>query len=314
MVQGTRVVFMGTSGFAAPALRALTEEGYRVVEVVTQPDRPSGRERRPVPSPIKQLALELGLPLWQPEHLHGPQAVEHLRRLQPDVVVVAAYGEILRRPVLSLPPKGCLNLHASLLPRHRGPAPVAATILAGDPVTGVTLIRMDEGIDTGPILAQREVPLTGRERQDELLGLLSEVAASLLREALPAWLAGQIVPRPQDESHATYCRMLRKEDGEIDWTRPAWYIERMTRAYHPWPGAYTFLRGQRLRILRALVLSEGQGRPPGTLVVEGHRLLVATGEGTLQVEELQLEGRRALPAGEFVRGQRGIDGARLGRP
>ncbi len=312
MAGQTRVVFMGTSSFAVPALRGLVQGGYDVVQVVTQPDRPAGRERRPMPSPVKVLAQELGLPIWQPEGLRTSEALDRLRRFEPDVIVVAAYGEILRRAVLSLPPRGCLNLHASLLPRHRGPAPVPATILAGDAVTGVTLMLMDEGIDTGPILAQKEMPLTGKERQDELLHRLAELGATLLCEALPAWLAGKIAPRPQDESQATYCRMLRKEDGRIDWSRPAWYIERMTRAYHPWPGAYTFLHGRLLRVLRASLAPQPLPGPPGHVRVEGQELLVATGEGTLRIDEVQLEGKRPLPAGDFVRGQRMLDGAVLG--
>ncbi|MGC8874069.1 MAG: methionyl-tRNA formyltransferase [Chloroflexia bacterium] len=313
MADRARVVFMGTSRFAIPALRALVEEGYEVREVVTQPDRLAGRTRHPTPPPVKQVARELGLPVWQPDSLRGQEAFDHLAALQPEVIVVAAYGEILRRAILALPPKGCLNLHASLLPRHRGPAPVPATILAGDTVTGVTLIQMDEGVDTGPIVAQREIPLTGQERQDELLERLAQLAASLLCETLPAWLAGRIVPRPQDEALATYCCMLRKVDGEIDWHRPAWYIERMTRAFHPWPGAYTFLGGRMLRILRASVLAETRNAPPGTVLVEGDLLVVTTGEGMLRLDELQLEGKRALPASEFLRGQRGIHGKRLGR-
>jgi methionyl-tRNA formyltransferase len=302
---------MGSSSFSLPALRALAEE-YEVAAVVTRPDRPAGRFRHLLPSPVKALALERGLPLWQPETLRTPEARERLQALSPQVIVVAAYGEILRPEVLDLPPYGCLNLHPSLLPRWRGPSPVAAAILAGDRETGVTVIRMDAGMDSGPILAQEALPLSGQERQGELSVRLAEMAADLLRRTLPAWLAGEIVPRPQEEERATYCRPLRKGDGQVDWTRPAVYIERMVRAYDPWPGTYTFLRGRRLYIWRATPLPETLPGPPGTIHLDGRRLLVATGEGCLSLEEVQGEGKRRLPIEEFLLGQRGLEGARLG--
>ena len=306
-----RLVFMGSSSFSLPALRVLAEE-YEVAAVVTRPDRPAGRFRHLRPSPVKALALERGLPLWQPETLRTPEARERLQALSPQVIVVAAYGEILRTEVLDLPPYGCLNLHPSLLPRWRGPSPVAAAILAGDRETGVTVIRMDAGMDSGPILAQEALPLSGQERQGELSVRLAEMAADLLRRTLPAWLAGEIVPRPQEEERATYCRPLRKGDGQVDWTRPAVYIERMVRAYDPWPGTYTFLRGRRLYIWRATPLPETLPGPPGTIHLDGRRLLVATGEGCLSLEEVQGEGKRRLPIEEFLLGQRGLEGARLG--
>jgi len=302
---------MGSSSFSLPALRVLAGE-YEVAAVVTRPDRPAGRFRHLRPSPVKALALERGLPLWQPETLRTPEARERLQALSPQVIVVAAYGEILRPEVLDLPPYGCLNLHPSLLPRWRGPSPVAAAILAGDRETGVTVIRMDAGMDSGPILAQEALPLSGQERQGELSVRLAEMAADLLRRTLPAWLAGEIVPRPQEEERATYCRPLRKEDGQVDWTRPAVYIERMVRAYDPWPGTYTFLRGRRLYIWRATALPETLPGPPGTIHLDGRRLLVATGEGCLSLEEVQGEGKRRLPIEEFLLGQRGLEGARLG--
>ncbi|MGC8959714.1 MAG: methionyl-tRNA formyltransferase [Chloroflexia bacterium] len=308
----TRVVFMGSSSFSVPALRALLEAGYEIAAVVTQPDRPAGRFRRIRPGPVKALALEKGLPLWQPETLRTPEARERLRALAPHLIVVAAYGEILRPEVLDLPPHGCVNLHPSLLPRWRGPSPVAAAILAGDRETGVTLIRMDAGMDTGPILAQEVLPLSGRERQGELLARLAEMAADLLVRTLPAWLAGEVVPRPQGEEGATYCRPLRKEDGQVDWERPAEHIERMVRAYDPWPGTYTFLRGRRLHIWRAAVWPETLPAAPGTVHWDGQRLLVATGEGSLSLEEVQWEGKRRLPIRAFLLGQRALEGARLG--
>ncbi len=308
----TRVVFMGSASFSLPALRVLLEEGYEVVAVVTTPDRPAGRSRRIRPGPVKAFALENGLPLWQPETLRTPDTWERLRALSPQVIVVAAYGEILRPEVLALPPRGCLNLHPSLLPRWRGPSPVAAAILAGDRETGVTLMQMDAGMDSGPILAQEVLPLSGQERQGELSARLAEMGADLLRRTLPAWLAGKIAPQPQEEGRATYCRPLRREDGRVDWTRPAAHIERMVRAYDPWPGTYTFLHGRRLHIWRATARPETLPFPPGTAHLDGRRLLVTTGEGSLSLEEVQWEGKRRLPIREFLLGQRGLEGVRLG--
>lgn len=308
-----RVVFMGTPAFALPPLRALVEDGHDIVAVVTQPDRPAGRGGRMQPSAVKAWAQQQGLAVWQPERLRGA-VVEQLRTLQPEVIVVAAYGEILRPEVLSIPPRGCLNIHASLLPRWRGASPVAAAILAGDDKTGATLMQMDAGMDTGPILAQESLPLQGHERCGELSARLAEMGAALLRRVLPEYLAGKVAPQPQDDSQATYCAVLRKEDGRVDWTRPAAYIERMVRAYDPWPGAYTFLRGRRLRLWRATVLPETPSQPPGTILVRDRQLLVTTGEGLLALEEVQLEGRRRVSADEFLRGQTGLAGTILSTP
>ncbi len=307
-----RVVYMGTPAYAVPPLRELCQGDYETVLVVTPPDRPTGRSSRPRPSAVKAFALEHGLPIWQPDNLRSTEAVARLRTLAPEVIVVAAYGEILRPAVLEIPPHGCLNLHASLLPRHRGAAPVVSTILAGDAQAGVTLMLMDAGMDSGPILAQQTLPLTGEERQGGLTGRLSEVGAALLLHTLPGWLTGEIRPQPQDESKATYCSPLRKEDGEINWSQPASYIERMTRAYDPWPGAYTYLRGKRLRVWQASALAVHTPLSPGTASVQDNDLLVGTGEGPLRLEKVQLEGRRPLSAAQFLLGQRDIDGAQLG--
>jgi methionyl-tRNA formyltransferase len=304
-----RIIYMGTPAFAVPPLHALLEEGYDIVTVVTQPDRPAGRSRAPRPSPVKELARAREIPVWQPQHLRG-DAVTHLGPLAPDLIVVAAYGEILRPEVLALPPHGCLNLHASLLPRHRGASPIVATLLAGDAESGITLMQMDAGMDTGAILAQEAIPLAALERQGELTARLAHVAAALLRHTLPAWLAGQITPQPQNDALATYCNVLRREDGRIDWTRPAVYVERMTRAYDPWPGAYTFLRSRRLHIWQASAAA-GQTSPPGIIALEGGEIVVGTGAGRLVLEQVQLEGKRRMSAEEFARGQRDLEGALL---
>jgi methionyl-tRNA formyltransferase len=305
-----RVVYMGAPPFSVPALRVLREDGYDIVAVVTQPDRPAGRSGAPHPTPLKEYALQHGLPVWQPERLRG-DAEGRLRALGPDVVVVAAYGEILRPAILAVPAHGCLNIHASLLPRHRGAAPIAAAILAGDAETGVSLMKMDAGMDSGPMLAQEAIPLRGEERQGDLTAQLAELGAGLLRRTLPAWLAGAIRPQPQDESRATCCRPLRREDGRIDWTQPAAYIERMIRAYDPWPGAYTTLRGRRLHIWRASVIAH-RALSPGTVARRGKQLVVGTGDGGLVLEEVQLEGKRRLAVQEFIRGQHDLEGSRLG--
>jgi methionyl-tRNA formyltransferase len=304
---------MGTPAFAVPALRVLVDAAYDIVTVVTQPDRPAGRSGQPRPSPVKTLSLQHNLPIWQPAGLRDPDAMDRIRELAPDVIIVAAYGEIVKEEVLSLPPRGCLNVHASLLPRHRGPAPVAAAIRAGDSETGISLMLMDEGVDSGPVLAQAVVPLDGGERRGALTALLAEVGAGLLERILPAWLAGEITPQPQDEAKATYNRLLRKEDGKIEWSWPARRIERMMRAHDPWPGIYSFLRGRRMRIWQASVRPGAVQHAPGTLLVEGEDLLVATGEGCMVLEELQLEGKRRLGADEFLRGQRDLStGVQLG--
>lgn len=311
----TRVVFMGTPEFAVPALRRLLES-YQVVGVVTQPDRPAGRGQKVQVSPVKELALAHGLPVLQPRSLRkDPLAVQAIADLHPDLIVVAAYGLILPQPVLDLPPHGCLNIHASLLPRWRGPAPIPAAILAGDQETGVTLMCMDAGMDTGPIVVQRRTPIRPDDTTASLSERLSELGANLLAETLPSWLNGEIAPQPQDEAQATVCGLIRKEDGQIDWTRPAALIERQVRAYHPWPGAFTFWRGQQLKVLRSSATGL-HARPadlsPGTVILVGRTPGVITGEGVLLLDEVQLAGKRAMPAQAFVQGYRDFVGSRLG--
>jgi len=313
----TRVIFMGTPDFSVPTLAALVQGGYDVVGVVTQPDRPSGRGQRLEPSPVKQAALAHGLAVFQPPSLRDPQAVAELAALAPDVIVVAAFGQILRPAVLDLPPHGCINVHASLLPRWRGAAPVQAAILAGDQVTGSTIMRMDVGMDTGPVLAQAALRIGPDEAGGALLERLARQGAALLAETLPRWLAGEIAPRPQDAHLATICRPLRKEQGWIDWTRPAEEIARAVRAFTPWPGALTTWNGAPLKILagRARAAEEALAgladQPPGLVSVVGGQVLVATGSGWFQVDTLQLAGRKATAAADFIRGQRDFSGSLL---
>ena len=307
-----RIVFMGTPEFAVPTLRSL-DERYQVVGVVTQPDRPAGRGRKLVMSPVKEEAMACALPVFQPESLRSEEAVARLGDWEPEVIVVAAFGQILRKPVLELPPRGCLNVHASLLPRYRGAAPIPAAILAGDRDTGVTIMHMDEGMDTGPILAQAECPIRPDDTTGSLSARLAELGARLLVEKLPEWLDGQIDARPQDDALATYCPLIRKQDGRLDWTLPADQLDRQVRAYDPWPGAYTTWQGQRLKVLRARPLADwhGRGQPGQVVASETGGLAVITGAGALELLEVQLAGKKPMAAGAFARGQRDLIGSLL---
>lgn len=312
MMREPRVVFMGSPAFAVPALEALVG-AYRVVGVVTQPDRPAGRGSRLRPPAVKVAAERLGLPLFQPEKVAAPDAMEHLRAWAPDVIVVAAFGQILPPDLLALPPYGCLNLHASLLPRWRGAAPIAAAILAGDAVTGVTLMQMDEGVDTGPVLARREEPIRPDDTTGSLTERLARVGAELLVDVLPRYLRGEIRPVPQPEEGVTYCRPLKKEDGHLDWARPAAELERRVRATNPWPGAFTFWKGQMLKVWRAVAHPDRVGdAPPGTVIPMGDGAAVVTGQGLLELLEVQMAGKNLLPIEAFLRGRRDFIGAVLG--
>ena len=305
----TTIVFMGTPAFAVPCLRALAER-YPLAGVVTQPDRPAGRGRQTVESPVKQFARQAGLPVIQPEKLKGPEVMVRLAAWAPDVIVVAAFGQILKPGVLDLPPRGCLNVHASLLPRHRGAAPIPAAILAGDAETGVTIMRMDARLDTGPVLAQRPAAIRPDDTSLTLSDRLSHLGADLLSEALPEYLAGRLAAQPQDSAHATYAPQLHKGDGHLDFTRPAAELERRVRAFNPWPGAFAMWQGQPLKILRAAVLSADAGEP-GRVVTTDRGPAVACGSGGLLLLEVQPPGKKPLPATDFARGARHFSGTSL---
>jgi len=307
-----RIVFMGTPDFALPSLEVLAAD-YHVVGVVTQPDRPVGRGRVVAPSPVKRTAQRLGLPVYQPRTLREPATLQPIVDWRPDVIVVAAFGLILPSALLELPPAGCLNVHASLLPRWRGAAPIAAAILAGDAVTGVTLMKMDAGVDTGPVLAQRSELICADDTQATLGARLARLGANLLRETLPAYLQGALVARPQPEEGVTYAPPLRKADGWLDWSRPAVVLDRQVRAYTPWPGAFTEWQGRQLKVLQARPVPEWRGDVlPGTVVVVDGELGVATGEGALLLVALQLAGKRPMDGMAFARGQRDFINSRLG--
>ncbi len=299
-----RIVFMGSPDFALPTLQALAET-CQVVGVVTQPDRPAGRGKRLQPPPVKELAQRLGLPLIQPRRLQEPAAMQQLRHWRPDLIVVAAFGQILKPEVLKLPPNGCLNVHASLLPRWRGAAPIQAAILHGDEETGVTIMQMDAGLDTGPILAQRATPIQADDTAGTLFNRLATMGADLLIDTLPAWLAGKITPHPQDESLATYAPMLKKSDGLLDFTQPAAFLARKVRAFNPWPGAYLPYRNRPLRILKAQALT-GQGAeyPAGTRLIWQKQPAIAAADGLLLLQEVQPAGKKAMSGKAFLAGAR----------
>lgn len=313
----TRIVFLGTPAFAVPSLRSLCEQagshGWQVVGAGTQPDRPAGRGKQLAQSPVKQYAVGQGLPVLQPASLRkDPAAVEALAALAPDLLVVAAYGLILPPSVLALPTYGCINVHASLLPAYRGASPITAAILDGRSESGVTIMLMDEGMDTGPALRQGTEPILPNDTTASLSERLAEVGAALLVETLPAWLEGNIAPITQNElpGEVSMCRLIKKEDGQIDWTRPAAYIERMARAYTPWPAAYSTWRGEIFKVLEAGVAA---GRAEaGRIVATAQGPAVGTGEGLLLLKSVQAAGKKAMPAAAFANGAQGFVGGRLG--
>ena len=310
----TRIVFLGTSDFSVPVLEALVA-AHEVVAVYTQPDRPSGRGLRSEPSSVKRKAVELGLPVLQPARLREPGVVDVLSGFKAEVVVVAAYGQILPNAVLAVPPKGCLNVHPSLLPRYRGPSPIQASILSGDPETGVTVMLMDEGMDSGPLLAQRRYELPGEMAAGALTRTLAHQGSELLLAILPSWLDGKVMPHLQAEAEVTFCHMFTKADGAINWGLSALELDRRVRAFNPWPGCFTSWRGRRLLIHEAIPFLDAGGGVPGRVVATtgrpGVEIGVETGQGVLGLVRVQLEGKRPMLAGEFVRGQRDFLGAVL---
>ncbi|MDD5467628.1 MAG: methionyl-tRNA formyltransferase [Anaerolineales bacterium] len=302
----TRIVFMGSPDFALPILRTLAES-YQVVGVVTQPDRPAGRGQRLTPPPVKVFAAQLDLPLIQPRRLREQGVLEQLRQWRPEVIVVAAFGQILRQEVLDLPLRGCVNVHASLLPRWRGAAPIPASILHGDAQTGVSIMRMDAGIDTGPLYCQRVIPIASQDTTATLTARLAQEGAALLGKSLPGILAGELQPIPQEEAGATYAGMLKKEDSPLDFTLPAEALARRARAFNPWPGAYTLWRGGRLIVLNAH--STGRGLPPGSApgrgVIVGGLPGIQTTDGVLVLDEVKPASKKPISGRAFLAGARG---------
>lgn len=308
---------MGTPAFAIPSLGRLLSAGYQIVGVFTAPDSTAGRGREPFASPVKKYALSKGLNVYQPGSLRRGGAPEVIAGLRPDLIVLAAYGILLPQAVLDIPTKGTLNIHPSLLPKYRGASPIAWPVLSGDTETGVTIFLVDVGMDTGPILSQRSVPLTGDETTGSLTMFLADVGADLLLDTVPKWLNGESSPMPQDDSKASVTRLLKKEDGYIDWRSSAVEIERRVRAYNPWPGAFTSWQGKILKILSSGVVSQDTEEEVGKVIQIRDRedqpaIAVQTGCGALVLKGIQLEGRKAMDATEFTRGQRGFVGSVLG--
>ncbi|MBN2238583.1 MAG: methionyl-tRNA formyltransferase [Dehalococcoidales bacterium] len=308
-----KIVYMGTPWFSVPTLRRLADGGYEIAAVYTQPDRESGRGRSVSISPVKKAALEYEIPVEQPENFRDTAVVEKLASYRPEVVVVYSYGQILPQTVLDIAPLGCINVHPSLLPKYRGAAPVISAVLGGDAFTGVTIMKMARTLDTGDILMQSQVQVADTDTAGILTRKLSLVASLMIPDLLPRLERGQITPRQQNDSLATYCSQLSKKDGEIDWSLPAVDIWRRVRAYNPWPGSYTTWRGKQLKIDTARVLPGIDNASPGRIVALPDKkvLGIATGEGILGVTMLQLEGKKLMPAADFKQGHRDIEGELL---
>lgn len=307
-----RIVFAGTPEFAVPTLDGLLRGGYHVCAVYTQPDRPAGRGRRLRASAVKVRALASDVPVIQPRTLRDPRIQAELAALQPDLMVVVAYGLVLPKAVLAMPRLGCVNVHASLLPRWRGAAPIQRAILAGDVETGVTIMQMDEGLDTGPMLGQTACPIPPGASAGQLHDLLAELGAETLLRLLPDLAAGRLAPRPQYESEASYAAKLDKAEATLDWTRPAAELERRVLAFNPWPVAQTCIGDQILRVWRAHVHATRTDAPPGRVLDEKRAGIdVAAGEGVLRLTEIQLSGKRSMTAADFLNA-RSIKGLTLG--
>jgi methionyl-tRNA formyltransferase len=310
-VTGLRIVFMGTPEFACPTLQKLIDRGENVVAAVTQPDRPKGRGQQTVAPPVKVLAEKHGIPVLQPVKVRLPEAVEEIRALRPDLIIVVAFGQILPKSLLEIPPHGCINVHASLLPRWRGAAPLNWCIIAGDAETGVTTMQMDVGLDTGDMLLKKSTPIGQDEDASSLHDRLCGIGAEALAETIDLLVAGRLVPEKQDDAHTTYASMLKKEDGLIDWSGDAVAIRNRIRGLTPWPGAYSYLNGKTLKIFKTRT-GTGAGSPGTVLQTGKGGIEVACGSGSLWIDELQLEGKKRLAAAEFLAGCRIETGTTLG--
>lgn len=300
----TRVIFMGSPAFAEPSLKALNAAGYQVPMVVTQPDKPAGRGSRLTPPPIKRLALDLGIDVYQPPSLRAPGVAQHIRDAVPDVLVVAAYGKIIPRDILDIPSRGSLNVHASLLPRWRGASPVAAAILAGDTTTGVSIMEVVAKMDAGPVVAATQVPIDPADTTGALEGRLAERGALLLVDTLPAWFDRRVHPAPQDETSVTYCSLIDKRDGELHHDMTADEAHRAVRAYNPWPGASVGYKGGRLAIWTAHVQPLSPEAHPGSLLIHERQPAIAFTGGLLVLDEVQRQGSRRMAGRDFLNGER----------
>ena len=308
-----KVIFMGTPEFAIPSLGALIQADYEIVSIVTQPDRKSGRGELVSSSPVKKYALVNKLKLFQPETLKDEKALDYISNLKPHLIIVVAYGLLVPPEILSIPESGCLNVHPSHLPRYRGSSPIATAILNGDEVTGVTIMLMDKGLDTGPLLAQRKESIAKEDSTGSLTTRLAKAGAQLLIDTIPPWISGEIRPVPQDETKVVYTRVIAKEDGRINWNSTALEVWRRIRAFDPWPGCYTWWQGKRLKINKAVPLEGGISGQTGKVVslADATSVGVMTRDGILGLLEVQLEGKRSMSLQEFIRGHRDFVGSIL---
>lgn len=299
-----RVIFMGTPDFAVGTLEEVIRGGHQVLGVVTQPDKPKGRGKTLLPTPVKETALKYGIPVFQPRRVREPEFVETLRALEPEVIVVAAFGQIITKEILEMPKYGCINVHASLLPAYRGAAPIQWAVIRGEKESGVTIMQMDEGLDTGDMIDKVIVPLEEEETGGSLFEKLSQAGAKICVKVLKDLEEGKAVRTPQPaESTTPYAAMIDKKMGEIDWSRPAKEIEQLIRGLNPWPSAYTRFQGKNLKLWRSRVVEKESGQQPGTVAeVTKESFLVQTGCGMLQILELQLEGKKRMDAASFLRG------------
>lgn len=297
-----KIIFMGTPDFSVGTLEALIEAGHEILLAVTQPDKPKGRGKSMQFSPVKETALKHGIEVYQPSRIREPECVEYLRKYQPEVIVVVAFGQILSKEILEMPKYGCINVHASLLPKYRGAAPIQWAVLNGEAVSGVTTMRMDEGVDTGDIILKEEVVLDKEETGGSLFERLAGKGAALCVKTLSEIAAGRAVYTPQNHEAATHTTMIKKQQGSIDWSRPAAELERLVRGLNPWPSAYTSLNGKTLKIWKASVVEKETGKEPGTIEADKKNIAVQTGRGMLRLEEVQLEGKKRMTTDAFLRG------------
>lgn len=304
-----KIVFMGTPDFAVPTLNELIQH-HEVIGVVTQPDRPAGRNNQIRQSPIKEVALQVGIPVFQPKRIRNPEAIEKLKKWKADFYIVAAFGQILPQTLLDMPKHASINVHASLLPRWRGAAPIQAAIREGDDKTGITIMIMDAGLDTGPMLTKQAIPIEKDETAQTLHDKLAQIGGELLIETLPKFLSGEVQPQQQDESLVTYASQIKKEDGQIDWSQSASSIERLVRAFTPWPGTYTFWNGKQLKIHSG---TDGKGSEISAKVVEKNgQIAIGTGDGLYYPSEVQLSGKKRMSIIDFANGYNDFVGATLG--
>lgn len=309
-----KIVFMGTPDFAAASLEALLQAGHQVTAVVTQPDKPKGRSGELVPPPVKVTALAHQIPVMQPVRIRHPEAIEELKQYPADIYIVAAFGQILPQEVLDIPAYGCLNIHASLLPKYRGASPIQHVIIDGEDKTGITIMQMDAGLDTGDMLYKKEIAIEAQDNYETLHDKLMILGGEAIVEALPLLTGGNLTPQKQVDADSCYAPIIKKSMGEVNFHRTSAEIERQVRGMTPWPSAYTYCRGKQMKLWSVACVEEETGEAPGTIVrVDKEAFLVATGKGLLQVNELQLEGKKRMSAKDFLLGVKLVPGEKLGR-